>query len=318
MVAGESVGFIAKDTSVKPSTVSVYRMRGLKKLGYASVDDLTNALSRYGLNDGQCQVARSTAVSIAWRLGAILVALITANYYRLPFEYAGVVYQSLGLALVCLGMGGLGQGFGMSQDVVPFKSVLVSCLLSAYPSLYLYRALRGEYPSSISLFVLLCLGFCFSFVHSNLREDMPKPYTPFSQFRVFLFGCFCLIWSSLQYSPIPAHPDSVLLYMGLLLTAADVIGARPFAKPKGMIDSGHSTNKKRIVSYLNGRGLNELESQVVLLTALGMDRNSISMELNVSVGTVNSYRAISYRALGVHSASELRTLLEKEAGFRAV
>lgn len=317
LVAGESVTFIAKDTSVKPSTVSVYRMRGLKKLGYESVDDLANALSRYGLKNGHCQFARF-AVSLVWRSWGILVVLFTANYCRLAFEYAGIVYQSLGLALVCLGMGGLSQGFNMSQDAVPFKSALVSCLLSAYPSLYLYRALRGETPSSISLFVLLCLGFCFSLVHSNLSEDMPKPYTPFSQFRVFLFGCFCLIWGSLQYSPIPAYPDPALLYICLFLTAADVIGARPFARPKEMIDSGHSTDRKRIVSYLNGRGLNELESQVVLLTALGMDRNSISMELNVSVGTVNSYRALSYRALGVHSASELRTLLEKEAGFRTV
>lgn len=72
---------------------------------------------------------------------------------------------------------------------------------------------------------------------------------------------------------------------------------------------------KRTIMYLEGRGLGELQAQVLLDLASGYGVNEVAARRCTTVATVRSYRQRSYDALGVHSMSELRKLLSREAGF---
>ena len=77
------------------------------------------------------------------------------------------------------------------------------------------------------------------------------------------------------------------------------------------------TNRKsdRVIHYLLGRGLGELQAQVLLDLVSGYGIGEVAVRRCTTVATVRSYRQRSYIALGVHSMSELRELLSCEAGF---
>ncbi len=101
---------------------------------------------------------------------------------------------------------------------------------------------------------------------------------------------------------------ALCLVTAVIATVARKDGADASAQPSGK-------QEERVLSYLRGRGLNELQARVVLLTAEGKSRADICERLAIAGGTVNSYRATGYRLLDVHSADQLRELLQKEAGL---
>lgn len=67
-----------------------------------------------------------------------------------------------------------------------------------------------------------------------------------------------------------------------------------------------------VISYLVGRGLSELQSQVVWGIFEGKTGLEIAQELSYSLGSVNVARREAYRQLRVHSAFELRTLIQSD------
>lgn len=71
----------------------------------------------------------------------------------------------------------------------------------------------------------------------------------------------------------------------------------------------------RASHYLMGRGLSELQAQVVLDLACGCHVQEICNTRCTTVATVRSCRYRSYRKLGIHSLSELRLLLSRKAGI---
>ena len=74
-----------------------------------------------------------------------------------------------------------------------------------------------------------------------------------------------------------------------------------------------STNvSERLTNYLKGRGLNDLQANVIVLTIEGKSTDVICAELHIAPGTVGSYRSRAYTALGVHNFRELHDLLIRE------
>lgn len=63
-------------------------------------------------------------------------------------------------------------------------------------------------------------------------------------------------------------------------------------------------------------GLSERESEVVALAALGRRNADIAESLFVSVDTVKTHLARSFRKLGVHNRTELSALIHRRPSFR--
>lgn len=84
---------------------------------------------------------------------------------------------------------------------------------------------------------------------------------------------------------------------------------------EGIEREGRSGSGRRVLSYLQGRGLNELQARVCALTARGLTAGEICEELCISRGTVSSYRHRAYTTLGVRSRAELQELLRRDAGL---
>ncbi len=130
-------------------------------------------------------------------------------------------------------------------------------------------------------------------------------------------GCLCfsvglgLTYSTYSYSTLGLRP----LTCAIILFAINTVLLLKTREELAVISAGCIGGEERALDYLRGRGLNELQARVILLTGTGRTRAEICDKLSVAPGTVNSCRATGYRMLGVHSISELRKLLGSEAGL---
>lgn len=96
-----------------------------------------------------------------------------------------------------------------------------------------------------------------------------------------------------------------------LVTAARLvaaIGSRRDSCEIGQMDAAF------LRTYLESRGLNELQARVAVLCADGCSSREICQELMISPGTVNSYRTKAYGQLGVSGRDDLRELFNKVRG----
>lgn len=96
-----------------------------------------------------------------------------------------------------------------------------------------------------------------------------------------------------------------------LVTAARLvaaIGSRRASCEIGQMDAAF------LRTYLESRGLNELQARVAVLCADGCSSREICQELMISPGTVSSYRTKAYSQLGVSGRDDLRELFNKVRG----
>ena len=63
-------------------------------------------------------------------------------------------------------------------------------------------------------------------------------------------------------------------------------------------------------------GLSEREAEVVALAVMGRRNADIAMALFVSIDTVKTHLARSFRKLGVHNRTELASLVHRKSSFR--
>lgn len=89
-------------------------------------------------------------------------------------------------------------------------------------------------------------------------------------------------------------------------------GERVVAGPTGV---GRSTREERGWPGQD-LGLSEREAEVVALAALGQRNADIAAALYVSVDTVKTHLARSFRKLGVHNRTELSALVHRRPSFR--
>lgn len=74
---------------------------------------------------------------------------------------------------------------------------------------------------------------------------------------------------------------------------------------------------ERASLYLQGRGLSELQANVIIDLARGYDPKSVCARNSTTLATIGSCKSRAYRKLGIRNIAELRVLLEKEAGLTA-
>lgn len=130
-------------------------------------------------------------------------------------------------------------------------------------------------------------------------------------------GCYCLslglslTYSTFFYSVLGLQP----LLCAVVLLAINIVLLLKTREELDVSSLSCGCEEERVLCYLRGRGLNELQARVAFLTCAGKTRTDICGELCIAPGTVNSCRATAYRLLSVHSADELRKLLNSEAGL---
>lgn len=76
--------------------------------------------------------------------------------------------------------------------------------------------------------------------------------------------------------------------------------------------TSQSLDERRVNGYLIGKGLSEVQAQIVILTLFGYNSTSIAERLVLSPHTVKSYRALAYDRLGVRGKRGLVSLINKE------
>lgn len=71
----------------------------------------------------------------------------------------------------------------------------------------------------------------------------------------------------------------------------------------------------RVVLYLRGRGLSEVQAEAVALLAFGVNPQLVCSQCHVSSGSLGTFRTRAYKKLDVSGMDDLRILLEREAGM---
>lgn len=79
--------------------------------------------------------------------------------------------------------------------------------------------------------------------------------------------------------------------------------------------ASRGTDRARLESYLVGRGLNAVQTEVALRIVAGETGPQIAREMCYSLGAVNSARDAAYRLLRVHRRAQLIALLRRDAGL---
>lgn len=181
------------------------------------------------------------------------------------------------------------------------------------------------------LFGLIGLGALFTYLGSGTcankrrRGGIVPLNTMFRGFKsaavhspeiLGVLALAALFWEDAIFCWLEFYPHSwqllvtfnILLVVALLYKA--VVALREsFYRSTALPES----STERLESYLRGRGLNDLQVGVTVLTLQGESTDTISKKLSIAPGTVGSYRSRTYAALGVHNLEELRELLNQEA-----
>ena len=80
---------------------------------------------------------------------------------------------------------------------------------------------------------------------------------------------------------------------------------------RGKTPKSETSADARVLQYLQARGLTELEARIMLAVVHGEGPLSIARSQSCAAGTINSAKRKAYGLLGVHSKSELLTLLRE-------
>ena len=159
---------------------------------------------------------------------------------------------------------------------------------------------------------------------TNIRE---LPHIIVSGFKVAastlpeVFGLLALaalFWSDAISYWLSFFPSSwqLLSTLYMLLVAALLLKvAISFQEATRESLSLPASSANQIINYLKGRGLNDLQTSIIILSLQGKSTDAICKELSIAPGTVGSYRSRAYNTLGVCNFEELRELLIRDTGY---
>lgn len=326
-LAGETRPQIARALGVSESTVGTLRSRGYEKLGVGSKDEL-EALAKgaggaRGEKDDRAGETRARrlaeALAAATPPCASLVTLLAPSSLSSACVVAGALLVSVSLSCFVLlgadtgGAHALGERLGTSPSwdkglVTALVAPLVPALVvSTWP-----RRLAG------ALLVVAALALLGADIARREPGDAPASRAR----RVLRAGSQELACRAPEASglmglalialsqdavarvllPEPGPLDGAWLLVAALAALAfgRAFGPEPGDAPR------HDALAREILSE---RGLSETQAEVALCLAGGMGEPEVCERLHLARGTVKSYRSRVYRALGVHSAAELREAL---------
>ncbi len=317
---GERALDIAEKLGLSPGTVGTYKTRALGKLGLD--EDEIEAL-RQGLCVGEEKVLVEVPHSEHyWEIVLLLVSLYGILAPAFDFFSSSDLYAFALLAVAFCATWPINEGGDVSaQKKLSLRNGVWALIGAGLIGVQAYLASAAAespwfYLQGFSICTITAVGMAVEIAwfrrgaNGVLYEALKIPQE---------LGCgtialgVCLSDSSFPYvSWLGNH--GYLAFIILCLATGVIIEATRTESPDTAMRSSEK-QEERALSYLKGRGLNELQARVVLLTAEGKSRTDICDLLSVAGGTVNSYRAAGYRLLGVHSVDQLKGLLQKDAGM---
>ena len=304
LMVGKTNSEISAELGVASSTVGTYRRRAMEKLSVESVSDLCPV-------DTSGQVTsetRSVRPVVCWMILAA-VSVLTAIC---PSELAGLLCFllafSMGLAVVALcafGHANAKSGISTCVSLAEFLCLSVTLRGVAFGLLPPWAALLPVGSCAVET----CLCVRFGLVESVSAGDA-RPI--FASAGVASAG-ICLGPSSADVLFVQLGDVLAVDWkhaLGVFAIAATICAAIltylifidvPVVKT--------SFDLRRARLLLLGRGLSDLEADVLVGIARGLSSAELAVQLSIARGTVNSCRLRGYRQLGIHSRQELKDYL---------
>lgn len=328
---------IADRLGIARGTVSTFQRRALDALGFESLDQLSSRLeAAREVNDSSGRPSRGRM-----RLNSLLEKFFSGLLILLPLtvgvptpyqESALLVAGALLIVVALTQMTMVGTGLWGSVAVrTGDRGCALTCicaqLLGCYTSVN-----YGGFPLGIINVALSELGLGVSALREGLVLEpkfsfVLKAYwsrlvaslsqgmrTICSHRHAFLL----LVGSGLSFRRAALLNTSLqeVFFIGIVLTIGlSIVDAVRISRER-QLDARETPveRNRKTVEVLSDLGLTETEARVLTLASLGMSRSQIANQLYIAPGTVNGAKATAYRKLNIHSASELKALLEKHAG----
>ncbi len=324
-LTGASDAGIAEELGLKPQTVATYRSRVYQKLGVSTrAEFLAVARSCAAMPDRAMSgvVPRKSAIPLSWRAVVFRSALGTAALLLLA-SLLRTALSLLALRLVLLGASVLlilkgtaslvrAQGqddLGRDESVIAGfdPRVVAGCVCACVgavvspqlPVMFGWRAL------AVPAATFLCLVWVFC----TARDGSARALMAMTGGVV---GLLTVQTGPYGLQAAEMWPQFVLPLVGLLSLATLGIDRRLAEKD---LSDDVLIGEARCVSYLRGRGLSELETGVLVLSARKMSRAAIAESLAISIATVSAYRARGVRKLGAERLDAAFRLMREEGGL---
>lgn len=332
LAGGRSHAEIASELGIALSTVSTYRARGLGKLGLDSACDLVSSMDEFVMHSRKEEgkrrhqrrslrrlLAKAVLIVLAASLAACFVAGICGA--ALPGFLNPLLRQFL-VSLAVLWAAGI--CWAEMEHPVRTQDGILSfwyiALILAASCLSLRLAADG---SRVSVPVIT-LGACVLLV-DIARKDLPEISTADA---LQLCGvCSLLLLAGprgaaathgmflgpfeISFAAVRLVSASVAALLLSFLAWMRLQGAAALLEQSAL----SSKKQEQAILYLRGRGMNELDAEILFMISQGKDTSAIMETLHVARGTVHAARFAGYRMLGIHSAAELASLLAHDVGF---
>lgn len=307
---GGDVRSIGEELGIASSTVSSYRARCCQKLGVGSVQDITKLLlenlgaGKPGATAQESMPAVSTVTaSRAMEVFVFAAACLASRMVASNAARAALLGAIALLVLSRSARSAKERQTSLSSILLGAACALQLVLLSCCSIIYLPVCA----PVVIATVLLeFCLG----------RNDSALFLA--SNFYIALgLALLALCASSPVLDALSKTPFAALFFSLAVAVCAAIARREEAAIVMTAASDVILAGEQRVMSYLQGRGLGEVQAKVALLTVMGLDLSHIADALIVSKSTVSNYRAKVYAALGVHGRAALRELLSKECEFTA-
>lgn len=337
---GISTSSIAKELHLSPGTIGTYRVRALKRLGFASLEELqgymNNAKKEHAAAD-QALWKRISHRRASFGLTCLIALIFLAHiqtFYESFLKWEDHLFLALsiftGALLILLSLLRHAQQSSMKHETTQKNphSALLAYLSLPFMGATLYHFLwigPERMPQALIASLLSSAILCFQLMEEAIGSESKKQ----SFIQMLLVGVYRLYL---------AHPlSNALLGMGLLAIPVinclydgwmvlwqllSLLLATQFFCIVLMFTKAHSQRTSEDAQealdghspFLISMGLGEVEAQIAILISQGFTGRQIQEKLHLAPGTVNGYRASAYRKLNVKNREDLTKLLGKRAG----
>ena len=326
---GKTSAEIGAALGVQASTVRSTLRRVYAKASVSNLDELKQRVAPCRIDGRPCKVPLSEACDPGRTLAssildlAVRVDVVRSFMLQHPFgsavgafvlfALAGLVESGAGCMLVVMlfwvlliAGGGLGKfpDVAGSEDSLPYV-VLWHC------GCFVWGLLSGLTLSP--LIALLGAGVCAVCVGGVLKLGglaYGRSETILCAAAQFGFDGICGWYSAALLSiPHSAHPLAAGAFVPVCVLAHRAL--HNWKVSADLFAGSEPSFFERCIFYLRSKGLNEGQANVLVRIAAGESSAKIEDDLNYSRGSVNTARRVGYRALGVHSRTQLMRHLQR-------
>ncbi len=317
-LSGKDDSRISADLGIKAQTIATYRSRIYRKL---SVDSHVEFLELARESSTRCCVARANSarnasggtVAAGWtplatlaRAGLYLAIYLAAFRVIRLIPIAGLRRAILVVAFGLMVLRGVYCPGALHEALIGSRRVfgcICGCLAAVCP-VFIHSVNELQV---IAGFISMLLGFVW------LAEETRGPQTRQMAEAACGLAGFGLVCSGMYEFAGPMPQIQVALVLSGLFGIATLGLDRRLAEKE--LSDAVLLGDARCDAYLRGRGLSQLESSVLILSARRMHRAAIAEALSVSIATVSTYKARAIKKLRVSNIDEAVRVMREEGGL---